>query len=176
MNSPTDVLREEHRVILRALAVLESAADRLPADGRVPDGWWERAVAWLREFADASHHAKEERALFPALVKAGVPAEGGPVAVMLAEHVAGRELIRAMADGPDARRTAAARQYVSLLRQHIDKENDVLFPMADAVLEEQAQQAIRREFESVEVEQGGPAAPAAEAAVDELARELRGAA
>lgn len=156
MNSPTDVLREEHRVILRALAVLESAADRRPADGRVPDGWWERAVAWLREFADASHHAKEERALFPALVKAGVPAEGGPVAVMLAEHVAGRELIRAMADGPDARRTAAARQYVSLLRQHIDKENDVLFPQAEQALPADELEGLGQAFADFELQVIGP--------------------
>lgn len=154
MHSPTDVLRDEHRVILNALGVLESAADRLAAGGTLPDGWWDRAVAWLRRFADASHHAKEERALFPAMVKAGIPAEGGPIGVMLNEHEHGRALIRAMAAGDATGRVVAAREYIRLLRQHIDKENEVLFPMADAVLDEQARQALGRQFDAVEVEQG----------------------
>jgi hemerythrin-like domain-containing protein len=165
MPNPTDVLRDEHRVILNALGVLESAAGRLDAGGTLPDGWWDRALAWLRRFADASHHAKEERALFPAMAKAGIPAEGGPIGVMLHEHEHGRALIRAMADGDTPRRVVAAREYVRLLRQHIDKENQVLFPMADAVLDEREQEALVREFEAVEVEQG-PGASRASAGAD----------
>ncbi|HXG05099.1 MAG TPA: hemerythrin domain-containing protein [Candidatus Binatia bacterium] len=173
MSSPTDVLRDEHRVILNALRVLESAADRLDAGGPLPDGWWDRAVAWLRRFADASHHAKEERALFPAMVKAGIPAAGGPIGVMLAEHEHGRALIRTMLEGETGQRVAAAREYVRLLRQHIDKENEVLFPMAEAVLDEQARRALGREFEAVEVEQGpGASVVAAEAALAVLTAAL----
>lgn len=97
MTSPTDTLREEHRVILRAIALLEVAAGRL-TDGRpLPDGWWENLLDWLRHFADRNHHAKEETHLFPALAQAGIPAAGGPVSVMLEEHTEGRALIQAMA-------------------------------------------------------------------------------
>jgi len=175
MSDPIDLLRDEHRVILRALDALERAADRLARGAALPDGWWESAVAWLRAFADAGHHAKEERSLFPALVKAGVPSDGGPIGVMLAEHEEGRGYVRAMAEGPDARRASAAREYASLLRQHIDKENDVLFAIAEAVLDEQAQAALRREFEGVAVELGREASIAAgEAAVERLARALDG--
>ena len=128
MRNPTDVLRDEHRVILRALDVLERAIGPGKA---IADGWWEAAVAWLRAFADRNHHAKEERSLFPAMVKAGVPSEGGPIAVMLDEHAQGRALIAAIADRVGPGRVAAARDYVDLLRAHIDKENDVLFPLDD---------------------------------------------
>jgi hemerythrin-like domain-containing protein len=154
MTSPTDRLREEHRVILRVLLLLESAANRLGQQQGLPDGWWDRVVGWLRAFADLGHHAKEERYLFPALVKAGVPSEGGPVGVMLAEHVEGRALIQAMQAGDVPRRVEAARRYVQLLRNHIDKEDTVLFPLAETVLEERARQAMAREFEAVEAEQG----------------------
>ena len=173
MITPMEVLREEHRVILRALEVLEAGAGRLAGGGALPEGWWARMIEWLRAFADRNHHAKEERSLFPALVTAGVPAEGGPVAVMLAEHAEGRAFIARMDSGDPRGRADAARAYVRLLRDHIDKENDVLFPLADAVLETQTQQALAREFETVEAEQGRAASlEHAEAEVARLAAAL----
>lgn len=170
---PTQTLREEHRVILRAIALLDVAAGRL-GDGRpLPYGWWDALLAWLRAFADLNHHGKEERYLFPALAQAGIPADGGPVSVMLEEHAEGRALIQAMAGGRPERRAEAARRYGHLLRDHIDKENGVLLPLAEAVLDPQAQLLLARAFEKVEAELG-PAAvlERAEAEVDRLAASL----
>jgi hemerythrin-like domain-containing protein len=76
---------------------------------------------------------------------------------MLDEHAQGRALIAAIADRVGTARAAAARDYVDLLRAHIDKENDVLFPLADAVIDERLMQSVRREFEAVEIELGAPA-------------------
>jgi hemerythrin-like domain-containing protein len=172
MPTPTDVLREEHRVILRALGVLEAAAARLAGGRPLPEGWWPEIIWWLRAFADKNHHAKEETSLFPAMVKAGVPSTGGPIDVMLEEHRRGRTLVRAMEAGESAA-LAAAREYVGLLREHIEKENGVLFPLADAVLDEAAQRALQREFEAVEAEQGRDASiPHAEAVVERLTAAL----
>jgi hemerythrin-like domain-containing protein len=173
--SPTQTLREEHRVILRALALIEVAAGRLSAGRPLPGGWWEEVLGWLRAFADRNHHAKEEEYLFPALGRAGVPAAGGPVGVMLDEHAEGRALIQAMAAGDPDRRGEAARRYVHLLRDHIDKENEVLLPLSDGVLDSQAQLVVARGFARVEAEQG-PAASLerAEAVVDRLAAALGG--
>lgn len=155
MKAPTDVLRDEHRVILAALTTLDAAAGRLAAGRALPEGWWERIIAWLRAFADTNHHAKEESSLFPALVKAGVPAEGGPIAVMLEEHREGRALILTMATAPaPAARARGAQDYVRLLRDHIAKEDGILWPLAEAVLDERAMAAVAREFEAVEAEQG----------------------
>jgi hemerythrin-like domain-containing protein len=175
MTLATDVLRDEHRVILRGLVLLESAADRVMNGESLPDDWWDGLVGVLRAFADRSHHAKEERCLFPALVKAGIPAEGGPVAVMLAEHADGRDLIQAMWTVTPASRADAARRYARLLRDHIDKENGVLFPLAEAVLEEHTLQSLALEFESVEAEQGRDASiEHAEAGLDRLEAVLGG--
>lgn len=167
--TPTDVLREEHRVILGALDLLEAAARRLTAGTVLPEVWWLEIIAWLRGFADRNHHAKEETSLFPAMVNAGVPSMGGPIGVMLEEHERGRALIRAMEAAEPAARAAGARAYVSLLREHIDKENGVLFPLADSVLDEAAQRSLGRDFEAVLAEQGGEASiPHAEAALERL--------
>ena len=150
---PTDVLREEHRVILRALVVLEAGAERLAVGDALPEGWWENLIRWFRSFADANHHAKEERYLFPALAKVGVPSEGGPLAVMLEEHGESRDLVQAM-ERDAAGRVGAARRYVRLLRDHIEKENGVLFPLAETVLHKPEWDVLAGEFESVQAEQG----------------------
>ncbi|HSE06805.1 MAG TPA: hemerythrin domain-containing protein [Methylomirabilota bacterium] len=173
VTSPTQTLREEHRVILRALVLVEAVADRPSGDVAIPTGWWEALLEWLRAFADRNHHAKEETYLFPALAQAGVPAAGGPVGVMLEEHAEGRALIRAMAESRGERRVEAARRYVHLLRDHIDKENAVLFPLAEAVLDAPGQAQLARAFEKVEAEQGSTASREhAEVLLDRLASAL----
>jgi hemerythrin-like domain-containing protein len=154
MTSPTQTLREEHRVILRALELLEAGTGRLDAGRALPAGWWERLLGWLGAFADRNHHAKEEEHLFPALTEAGVPAAGGPVGVMLEEHTEGRALIRLMGEGSGGQGRAAARRYVRLLRDHIDKENGVLFPLAEAVLDARGQGRLASAFEKVEADLG----------------------
>ncbi|HZP36383.1 MAG TPA: hemerythrin domain-containing protein [Methylomirabilota bacterium] len=173
MTSPTSTLRQEHRVILRALALLEVAAARQDGGPPLPDGLWEELLDWFHVFADRTHHAKEEQCLFPALGDAGVPAQGGPVGVMLDEHTEGRALLQALVAGPAERREALARRYGELLRAHIDKENGVLLPLAEVVLDPQTQQRVARGFEDVETQQG-PAAVLehAEAVVDRLAAAL----
>jgi hemerythrin-like domain-containing protein len=173
--TPTEVLREEHRVILRALDLVETAARSLTAGTVLPEVWWLEIVAWLRGFADRNHHAKEEISLFPAMVKAGVPSMGGPIGVMLEEHERGRGLIRAMETAEPTARATGARAYVSLLREHIDKENEVLFPLADAVLDEAAQRELGRDFAATLDDQGREASiPHAEAALERLHATLAG--
>jgi hemerythrin-like domain-containing protein len=86
------------------------------------------------------------------MIKAGVPADGGPIAVMLEEHAEGRALLATMYTGEPADQAAAARRYIRLLRDHIDKENGVVFPLADAVLDELDQTEVRRAFASLEAE------------------------
>lgn len=160
-----DVLRTEHNVILGVLAALEQMADSAdtiqpldPADAR-------EAVKFFRGFTDACHHSKEETYLFPALAPHGLTAEHGPVAVMLAEHQEGRNDIKALdtaitaleQDAPDAlpRFSQAARAYVSLLRAHITKENDVLFPLASRLLSPTEEATLFEDFERVEKEEMG---------------------
>lgn len=153
----TAILVHEHEVIGQALAVLDAMATRLATGGSVPVRDAEQLLEFFVVFADRCHHAKEEGILFPALEAAGVPRDGGPLGVMLAEHAEGRRLIgRLRQDAPAAaggnaeagrRFTGAAREYVALLEQHIAKENRVLFPAADTRLTEQDDREITAAFE-----------------------------
>ncbi|MHC4732134.1 MAG: hemerythrin domain-containing protein, partial [Planctomycetota bacterium] len=89
----------------------------------------------------------------------------GPTAVMRIEHDEGRELVaridRAI-DGAgfgrsdDSRQfVKAAREFVALLRLHIEKEDHCLFPMAEQSLGPEQQQALLKSFEQVEHEEIG---------------------
>ena len=164
--SATDILKDEHRGVERMLAIVEAASNRLAAGGDVPADLYLNAVDFFRGFTDGCHHAKEESKLFPALEQRGVAREGGPVGVMLAEHEMGRTYVRAMAEAAQHysqgdKRAASGlvqcgRSYVSLLRQHIAKEDGILFPKADRVLSEAEQAQLLKEFEVIEREQTGP--------------------
>mgnify|MGYP000503477949 CR=1 FL=1 len=161
----TDILKEEHRVIERVLASIEAGATRLMAAEPMSPSFFIDATDFIKGFADGCHHKKEEGVLFPAMEAAGVPAEGGPIAVMLAEHQEGRRLTAAMRAGAEklqsgdiAARTAVADyalQYVALLRQHIAKEDNVLFPMADRAIQGPAETRVTEAFDHIEHEETG---------------------
>ena len=155
MSKAIDDLRNEHEAILSALGILDAMAGRLggkkPPTGEDLRGF----IGFLKEFADKCHHGKEEGILFPELVKAGIPDQGGPIGQMLAEHVEGRGFIKAMeaaiGNSVDGRAFAeAAGGYARLLRSHIAKENDVLFPLAERTLPAPELDGIFERFEQHE--------------------------
>jgi hemerythrin-like domain-containing protein len=147
-------LRHEHEVILRALDVLERLGDRLAAGEPVRDGTLGELVQLFQTFADRCHHGKEEDQLFPAMREKGM---GGTLAVFLEEHEEGRGYVRTLASGAsDAERLAAARRYVGMLRDHIQRENEVLFPMADELFTAEEHGALARAYEDVELRVMGP--------------------
>ncbi len=165
MKSAVQVLRDEHDVILAMLTTVEATAQRVETGEEVPLSLLTDLQDFLVLFADRSHHGKEEDLLFPLLERKGVPRVGGPVGCMLVEHDEGRGFVRAMAQnasacaaGEASARNAwseAAREYANLLRNHIWKENEVLFLMADRLLSSEEQSTLAKEFERVEEEEIG---------------------
>jgi hemerythrin-like domain-containing protein len=161
----TEVLRKEHDVILKVIEATEFTAARLERGEKVPDSLLAGLVEFFQLFADRCHHGKEEEVFFPRLVEKGMPRDAGPVGVMLREHEMGREMIRRMSQAEGAYRAGAssaasswakaARSYTDLLREHISKENEVLFTMAEGMLSEKEQQELAEAFERVEIERMG---------------------
>jgi hemerythrin-like domain-containing protein len=155
-----EVLMGEHRLIEQTLGSLETYSAEVRAGAPVERGVVGDYAAFLRGFADACHHAKEEDILFLRMVQRGLPQESGPIAVMRYEHEVGRAHVRvfaeiaarpervAFADAPEF--LANAEAYVRLLRQHILKEDRVLYPMALQVFTAPELDAMNSEFEELE--------------------------
>ena len=158
----TALLSDEHRVIERVLGALEKLT-RKPAREALES--WKQALEFFRYFADQCHHFKEEKVLFPALEAHGIPRDGGPIGMMLMEHEEGRSYVRAMfaalgqIEAKDETAQASlfenARQYLRLLREHIQKEDEILFRMADEVIPADEQKQLLKDFEAHEAEEIG---------------------
>jgi hemerythrin-like domain-containing protein len=163
--TPTEQLKEEHQGIQLMLKILEKVCQRLESGERVDTGHLEKILEFIRVFADQCHHGKEEDFLFPEMEKAGIPKEGGPIGVMLLEHGKGRDYVRGMNEAMEAYKkneakasskfVENARNYVALLTQHIDKENNVFFPWGERVLSEKQKEKLLEDFEKLEHERIG---------------------
>jgi hemerythrin-like domain-containing protein len=155
----TSRLRDEHGWILRVSDVLERLVERAEVEGETDYEALGDCVTFVRLFADACHHGKEEDLLFPALEAQGMPRDAGPIAIMLLEHRQGREYARFMGEAIEPARAGdeaahrrllnAARGYVALIRGHIGKEDNVLFEMADQMVRGPGCQRLCGSYEAV---------------------------
>ena len=161
----TAVMVEEHRLILRMIALVEKNADLAEA-GEFSD--WDfflkGALPFIRLYADRFHHAKEEDVLFKALVANGMPEQNSPIAAMLMEHDHGRAFVRGIEGaaqrllaGENARDELAenARGYCALLRDHIEKEDSILYPLAERILPEAVRAAMIAAYAEAEAASPG---------------------
>lgn len=163
---PTEVLMQEHRVIEQVLDCLEAMAQRAQSDEQLDQESANLAIDFFANFADRCHHHKEEDCLFPMLEQKGFSREQGPTAVMVHEHEVGRQHVRgmkkaieALSEGDSSATTdfvTHALAFVSLLREHIQKEDHCLFQMADQSLTEQEQTQLMESFANVEHDDMGP--------------------
>lgn len=164
----TIVMVEEHRLILRMIALVEKNA-ALAEAGRFSDWnfFLEGAIPFIRQYADRFHHAKEEDVLFKALVANGMPEQNSPVAAMLMAHDQGRAYVRGMEQTARqalageatteiiASLTENARGYAALLRDHIEKEDTILYPLAERILPEAVRPAMLAAYATVEAASPG---------------------
>lgn len=160
MKTATQNLESDHVQILRLVEVMERITESTNPDVE----HLELIVKIIREFSDGIHHAKEEQLLFPLMVQKGFSDQTGPVAVMLHDHVEGRNFVKEMAENISLFKqgnSAALKAlysymlaYTDLLKNHIAKENNVLFRMADNVFTKAEQESLLLDFAKVEEKAG----------------------
>ena len=156
MRTSTQNLENDHIYVLKLIDVMRA----LTTSGSTDAGHIESIIDIIRNFADGLHHAKEEELFFPALEKKGFSAQQGPVAVMLHEHIQGRNFVKGMTENLDQYRNGNKEAlkgvyqnmngYADLLVNHISKENNILFRMADKVLSDEEQKRLLESFEGIE--------------------------
>ena len=168
MSKPIDVLMEEHRLIEQVLGSLESCAIAIEGGLAVERPLVKEYGEFFRGFADAYHHGKEEDILFQRMIERGFPTDSGPLAVMLHEHTEGRARVAvlkgvgegegAVEGGEQAAMLIAAQEFIPLLRQHIMKEDRILYPMALRTLSGPELDQMETAFEAFEKQLTGNAA------------------
>ncbi len=153
---PLEQLRREHRDILAQIADLRAVVRDLTLRGAaaLPEAQPVlRRIALLTETQLMRHAQQEDEALFPAL-EALLGADGSPTTVMRAEHAdihAQAAVLRSLlANGgqADALR-ASAEELIALLDSHFAKEEQMLFPMIEQLLDDEALAEVGRKMEAL---------------------------
>jgi hemerythrin-like domain-containing protein len=162
----TEELKNEHEGIQLMLRVLDAVSKKMQLGEKIQTDHLDSMLEFFSVFVDKCHHGKEEDFLFPAMEKAGVIRENGPIEVMFNEHDMGRSLMSRISDAVTQYKSgntsqsdefgSASTEYVALLTRHIDKENNILFPMADMRLTPQEDQKLMEAFEKLEQDRIGP--------------------
>ncbi|MDW7660841.1 MAG: hemerythrin domain-containing protein [Bacillota bacterium] len=159
-----ELMVDEHKAIKRMLAVVRSACFGVMQGQEINYEDFATMIDFVRGYADAHHHGKEEQLLFNRMVE-----ELGPAAQklvthgMLVEHDLGRlhmaELEKALVAVKEGNEEAKldvianAISYTHLLTRHIDKEDGVVYPFAERSFTPEVLEAINKDCETFEKEQ-----------------------
>lgn len=156
----TASLEQDHRIIELMLPVVERMAREFEAGHFVRGYDLARVLEFLREFVDEYHHGKEEQQLFPALEARGVPGDSGLVLELVREHEEARRCLgiitaamsEVIGEDPGAEMDFAqyGREYVALLRRHIEKEDSQLWPLAERSLSDEDDARLSQAFAEIE--------------------------
>lgn len=156
MNIPTQILSSEHQNILKIVDALVKECEDLESGKELDKKFFVKAIDFIRNYADKFHHAKEEDILFAELCKDTAQMRCNPIPQMLFEHDLGRNFIKNMEDGlnenDNKKVMENARGYAQLIREHIFKEDNILYPMIDEALNTEIQKSISDKFRQVETE------------------------
>ena len=153
MKTPIEILVDEHKKILAEIDELENECQKLTNGGEIDRDFFSKKIDFIRDYADNFHHAKEEDILFSELSKENEGLKNGPIAQMLIEHDMGRAFVAGLQKGLEQndkdKVIENALGYAQLLKSHIFKEDNILYPMAEDALSLEKQEEILKKFEEV---------------------------
>lgn len=150
-------LRRDHELIEKVIKAMESTIQLLSDGKQIPESILLPVIDFTKNFTDVCHHSKEEKSLFPALEQAGLPSNMGPIAMMLIDHQRSREIGTQMeksaqeylSSGNSEKLVNYMQQYVEHITEHLWKENNRLFMMAEARLQYVAEK-VDKELNEIE--------------------------
>jgi len=153
----TASLRRDHELIEKVIKSMESTIQLLNNNTQIPESILLPVIDFTKNFTDVCHHSKEEKSLFPALEKAGLPSNMGPIAMMLMDHQRSREIGTQMEEsakdylssGNSTKLISDMKLYVEHITEHLWKENNKLFMMAEARLQNVSEQ-VDKELNEIE--------------------------
>ncbi|MFN3781550.1 MAG: hemerythrin domain-containing protein, partial [Candidatus Kapaibacteriota bacterium] len=127
------ILMNDHSIIEKTLVILERQLQKKKKNWSTI----QTLIDILWDYGETCHNMKEENVYFPLLLQRGMP-EQGPVAVMLQEHQYERTYLqkfKSFLSKTDKTLEeindfiSEFQDYANLTKDHIWKENDILYPM-----------------------------------------------
>ena len=162
---PIKTLQKEHKVITKVLNALERLVSRIKLYQRIDVEILGKSIEFVKYFTDRCHYSKEEEVLFHEMQERGVSYDYGPLGVLVHEHEAGRAYIRQLEEGikrwQEGEKEAlediinSLANYVVLSKQHIEKENTVLYPMAEKMFNKKESKKLSAAFARFETRKSG---------------------
>ena len=152
MSTVLKILSDEHQNILKITNALLKECDSLQSENEIDKDFLKKAIDFIKGYADKFHHAKEEDILFKEFNKS--QSHCNPTEQMLYEHDLGRNFVKGMEQASKENNKEKlmenARGYSQLLQEHIYKEDNILYPMADEALNEKTQKSMLEKFKKLE--------------------------
>lgn len=154
--SAIEIMMEEHKNIKDMLKIVRKACLFILEGKEVDFDEFNKIVYFIRNYADAHHHKKEEIMLFNRMVdEIGETAEKVVKYGMLVEHDLGRLYVSSLNEALEELKKgnkeakldviANAISYTNLLERHIHKEDNVIYKFAQRELKEETMNLINNE-------------------------------
>ena len=154
MENATQILTNEHKDILKVTRALSNECDEIESGKAIDRDFFFKAVDFIKNYADKFHHAKEEDILFVELCRDEAQMHCNPTQQMIHEHDLGRSFVRGLEEGlrqdNKTKIIENSRNYSQLIQEHIFKEDNILYPMADEALNQKSKKSILEKFKKAE--------------------------
>jgi len=162
--SPAQILIKEHTLIGEGLNLFEAGINKFEAGQEINKTFFIDLIMFFRGYVDQTHRGKEEKIFLPAAKKLSDQNFRACAEKFTQEHMHGRNFITALEQSvnqyyggdPSAKINiiANAKDYIQLLRSHIDEENQC-FPNIESAFSPDQQSKIAEGFDKIEVEEIG---------------------
>ena len=157
---PTDNLIIEHREISELLNIMSVIAENIKSKDVFYPNDVDDIIDSLIILLDKSHHGKEEEVFYPELLLSGIPKEKAPLSIINYEHMLAKRYLNEINScvvnckiGNDFSGELLAdslTNYVVVIQNHIQREEENVFPLANKTFSVEKQKEIYQKFEDIE--------------------------
>lgn len=155
---PVGPLMKEHRLIERMITVMNSNVENIKKQNEVDPSFIDKAVDFIRTYADKCHHGKEEDILFRALEKKDISAEHRRIMdELIKEHVIGRNNVKKLVEAKEKYLSSGTEflkdvvsnteTLIEFYPKHIEKEDKHFFLPCMDYFTKQEQDNMLREMQ-----------------------------
>jgi len=158
--TPTENLIKEHKEINELLEIMSKIAAKIKSKDVFYPTDVEEIIDYLIIIIDKSHQGKEDEVFYPELMSTGISKETEPLSIINYEHVLAKRYLKEISScvvnckiGNDFSGDLLAdslTNYVIVIQNHIKREEEIVFPIANEVFSEEKQHEILQRFEVID--------------------------